>query len=102
MEIIKGCLLAMKNGELGWDEKKPISCLLAVTWGNPPFYQKFVDKIAEIPPVYEVRSYDDWVLCFGKMAKTSGVWDGIYKGYDNPIEVPYRLTPEQVSVAIGD
>jgi len=89
VEAIKKCLLEMKSGGLGWDSSKPITSLTAVTWGEPPYYQRFINKIKEIPPVYECRNFDSWVILYGGMAKRFGAWNGEYK--ISPIEAEYRL-----------
>lgn len=100
-EIVRMCLLAMKSGELPWPENRPIVSLYAVTWGDPPYYSQMLCKIAQIPPIYEVRNYDSWVLRFGRKAAEIGAWDGRFAGWENPLEMQFRITPPDFIAAMA-
>ena len=97
-ELIMLCLLEMKNGGLGWNGN--LASLYAVTWGTPPFYQRFINGLREVPPVYEITNYDRWIVQYGRLAKSMGFFDGRYRGYDNPIEVKFRMPPERLRMAL--
>jgi hypothetical protein len=97
-DVIKMCLTEMKSGRLGWEG--PLKSLYSITYGAPPFYQRMVDKIRQIPPPYEIRTYDDWVLQYGRKAVEIGLWDGYYPSWDNPREREMRLSPQQYVEAI--
>lgn len=99
VDVIKFCLEKMKAGEWRWD--KPITSLWVVTYGEPAYYQRAVDMIANAPPVYEVTNYDQWVTICGRMAINIGVWDGAYRGWENPLEKEFRLNPLQLSEVVS-
>ena len=101
IDVIKFCLLKLKEGE--WkDWKKPVASISTVTWGEPPYYQRAIELIANAPPIYEITQYDTWVVACGKIARRIGVWDGQYRGYDNPLERPFRMDPVQLAEVVGD
>jgi hypothetical protein len=104
IDVIKLCLTKMRCGEWRWN--KPITSLSAVTWlssGGAPYYQLAVDYIATRPPIYEITKFDGWVLECGRMARNIGVWDGDYRGWENPLEREFRLSPLQLAeVVVGD
>ena len=102
IDVIKLCLTKMRDGEWKWN--KPITSLSAVTWlssSGAPYYQLAVDYIATRPPIYEITSYDHWVQDCGRMAIHLGVWDGDYRGWENPLEKEFRLNPLQLSEVVG-
>src|SRR3990170_8411971 len=68
IDVIKFCLCKLKEGE--WkDWKKPLASISTVTWGEPPYYQRAIELIANSPPIYEITKYDGWVMLCGKMAR---------------------------------
>lgn len=99
IDIIKFCLLKLKDGEWGWN--KPLSSISAVTWGEPPYYQRAIDLIQSPPPIYEITKYDNWVVLCGRMARKLGCFEE-YRGYENPLERDFRLTPVQLAEVVGD
>ena len=55
-----GCLLAMREGLLGDDVPEKLGKLVAVTWGEPPFIQRWLDYLKNPPPIYMEESYRQW------------------------------------------
>lgn len=100
VDVIKFCLTKMKEGEWRWD--KPITSLYVITWGEPCYYQRAVDAIANRPAIYEITSFDNWVLECGRMARNIGVWNGEYRGWENPLEKEFRLSPLQLAEVVGE
>lgn len=101
--IVQICIMGLKEGKWGFDSNR-LSSLYAVTWGTPSYYQQAIDLIAQVPPPYMVRTYDDWYTKYARIAQRLGVFDGSYAGYGSLLEIPYRLAPETVAqiMAAGD
>lgn len=98
-EVVQICIDLLAEGNFGF--KSQVSSLHAVTWGAPPYYQRTLDLIAQVPPPYEVTHYDEWVLKYGRLAASRGLWSGLYAGYDNPLELPFRMPPEALQCVLG-
>ena len=94
-EVVRLCVEYMAEGGFGWD--KPITSLYCVTWGEPAYYRRMLEKIGQVPPVYMIGEYDTWFVKYGSTAKRLGLWDGLYQGYENPAETPYRLPAQDVA-----
>ena len=98
-ELIMLCLKEMKEGGLGWSGN--LNSLYAVTWGTPPFYQRFINGLREVPPVYEITNYDRWIIQYGRLAKSMGFFDGVYRGYEHPAELKFRMPRQAIELALN-
>lgn len=100
LDVVKWCIEELLKGEFGFTGA--VQSLYVVTWGNPPYYKQMLERVKYIPPPYEIRAYDDWVVKYGRKAIDLESWDGVYLGYSHPLERPFRLTPAQLLFAIND
>lgn len=101
IEIVKMCLEDLRDGKYSDWKDRPVTSLWAVTWGTPPYYERTLLRLREVPPVYQVRAYDDWVARCGRMARDLGYWDGVYLGWENPIEAPFRPSREEIASVLA-
>jgi hypothetical protein len=58
---------------------KSLRCLF---WGTPSYIEQYVIPPSR-PAIHESVAYDNWVRKHGKRAVQRGLWDGIYRRWDN-------------------
>lgn len=97
LEDIKGCLKAVKETPERFNLPKGFrpQYLTSLLKFEPPLIEQFL-KVPDPPPIYQIRTYDKWVLEYGKKAIEQGVWDGVYPCADEP----YRLTAQEIAQAM--
>lgn len=97
---LRACIMSLVDGMFDFEdvpddfEFKYMSSILK---GEPPYIEQFL-AIPSPPPVYEVNTYDAWVVLYGKRAIAEGKWDGIYW----PMNQPYRLTDDDIALILGE
>ena len=99
IEEIQACALAMvKNPDRfdGWNPGWKLQYLSTLLRGEPPYLEQWITPPPP-PPIYESKSFDEWVMNYGKKAVELGQWDGIY----GPINEPYRLNEEALRIILG-
>ena len=97
---IKACIMAIEDGMFDFEGLPPdfeLKYLITIIKGEPPYIEQFL-AIPEPPPIYEIRSYDNWVKTYGLRAIESGVWNGAYL----PINQTHRLTEDDIALILGE
>ena len=68
-DMVVGTLRALKNG--WWDFDGKFASMWVVTYGNPPYYQRYCEWFNNPPPAYNKAEVMKWESITGKKAYPS-------------------------------
>ena len=100
IEEIQACALSMVKNPYrfeGWEPGWKLQYLSTLLRGEPPYIEQWITPPPP-PPIYESKSFDEWVQTDGLRAIRLNLWDGVYPVVDEP----HRLSAEALRVILGD